>query len=274
MNAEREEIIIHGASAPKILYKYRNWENLYHRTILTDREVFLAPPSTFEDQLDCRNPIRYDILTDEQIIELYLHQSRAVNSEFTDAQHLEFAVRWAGLGLLRDSKYLEKYKRKDYAELNEQLGVLCLTANPENLELWHKYSRNSREFAVGFRMEVLFEFLGSAGPVVYVPQLPVIMPTPWHDMTYQMRAQLYVKTQKWAFEEEYRTLQFSGTGLSREERIVKLPSEAYEEVVFGHLSSPKKREKIAEAASASIPHIKFRLAHYDRGTRKIALVAL
>ncbi len=40
---------------PVILCKYRDWSNLYHRTILTKRELYFAPPSSFEDVTDCRN---------------------------------------------------------------------------------------------------------------------------------------------------------------------------------------------------------------------------
>ena len=40
---------------PVTLCKYRDWSNLYHRTILTKRELYFAPPSSFEDVTDCRN---------------------------------------------------------------------------------------------------------------------------------------------------------------------------------------------------------------------------
>ncbi|MBD2768859.1 DUF2971 domain-containing protein [Hymenobacter sp. BT664] len=273
MNSYKESIY-QGVSVPEILYKYRNWENQFHRSIITKREVFLAAPSTFEDQLDCKNPVRYDLLTDEQIIEKYIYESRKTNPGFSEQEHLDFAQRWAGKGLFRNKKHIAKHSRLDNISLNERLGVLCLTADPINKEMWHKYSRNSREFAIGFRTEILFDFVGSWGPVRYEPQLPRIMPTPWHDEEYQMIAQLYFKTQKWSFEKEYRTLRFSGTPLTLQDRIVELPAEAYEEIVFGPLSSPKKRKKIAEAAQSAIPSIKFRLATIEAGTRNLVLVAL
>ena len=40
---------------PVILCKYRDWSNIYHRTIITKRELYFAPPSSFEDVTDCRN---------------------------------------------------------------------------------------------------------------------------------------------------------------------------------------------------------------------------
>lgn len=268
-----QEFEYHGVTAPVVLYKYRNWENRFHRSIITEREVFLAAPLTFEDPLDCRNSIRYDVLTDEQIIEKYLYESRRMNPGLSEREHQEFASHWAGQGLFRNKAHIAKRERLDNASLNERLGVLCLTADPENKEMWHKYARSSREFAVGFRSEVLFEFLGSAGTVQYEPQLPLILPTPWHSEEYQMRAQLYIKTRQWAFEKEYRTLHFSGTPLLLKDRIIKLPVEAYEKIVFGSLSSPRKREKIAEAARVTVPNIKFRVARVEKDTNKLILEA-
>lgn len=42
---------------PAVLCKYRDWSNEYHRTILTERELYFSPPSCFEDETDCRNDI-------------------------------------------------------------------------------------------------------------------------------------------------------------------------------------------------------------------------
>ncbi len=42
---------------PSILCKYRDWSNLSHRTVLTKRELYYAPPSSFEDLTDCRNDL-------------------------------------------------------------------------------------------------------------------------------------------------------------------------------------------------------------------------
>ena len=41
---------------PSIVYKYRSWSDEYHKRFLTEREVFMASPKTFEDELDCHSP--------------------------------------------------------------------------------------------------------------------------------------------------------------------------------------------------------------------------
>jgi hypothetical protein len=37
---------------PPIVYKYRDWSNPYHRTVLSEKSIFMAPPTSFEDEKD------------------------------------------------------------------------------------------------------------------------------------------------------------------------------------------------------------------------------
>ena len=53
---------------PKTLYKYRCWNKELHRSILSDRIVYMAAPSTFEDPLDCKNPITVGPITKKRYL--------------------------------------------------------------------------------------------------------------------------------------------------------------------------------------------------------------
>jgi hypothetical protein len=46
---------------PQELFKYRDWSNEIHRSILLKQELFLAPPDSFEDKMDCKLQKRYDL---------------------------------------------------------------------------------------------------------------------------------------------------------------------------------------------------------------------
>jgi hypothetical protein len=61
---------------PDTIYKYRNWDDPFHKTIITQQEVYFAKPTSFEDPLDCKNPVRYDLLTDKDIYNHYLDHSK------------------------------------------------------------------------------------------------------------------------------------------------------------------------------------------------------
>lgn len=63
----RQQTSFQDMDLPQTVYKYRVWKNPRHQTILTDRQVWFAQPSSFEDPLDCKIPIRYDLLTEKDI---------------------------------------------------------------------------------------------------------------------------------------------------------------------------------------------------------------
>lgn len=56
---------------PPVLYKYRNWDDRYHRRIVKERENYFARPDCFKDPLYCHIPLRYDLITNEDILNKY-----------------------------------------------------------------------------------------------------------------------------------------------------------------------------------------------------------
>ena len=52
---------------PKIVYKYRDWSNPFHKRILLGNEIYLTPPNKFNDPFDCRiNQNFYQMTTAEE----------------------------------------------------------------------------------------------------------------------------------------------------------------------------------------------------------------
>ncbi|MDB4920732.1 MAG: hypothetical protein JWQ54_2715 [Mucilaginibacter sp.] len=50
---------------PKLVYKYRDWSNDFHKKTLINMELFLASSSSFNDPIDCKIPIAYYKLGDD-----------------------------------------------------------------------------------------------------------------------------------------------------------------------------------------------------------------
>lgn len=44
---------------PKILYKYRDWDNELHKKVLLENKLYLASPKDFEDIFDCNLPEKF-----------------------------------------------------------------------------------------------------------------------------------------------------------------------------------------------------------------------
>jgi len=51
---------------PPIVYKYRNWNDPNHKSVLLKNKLFLAFPKYCNDPFDCRIPMDYNLLDTEE----------------------------------------------------------------------------------------------------------------------------------------------------------------------------------------------------------------
>jgi len=142
---------------PATVYKYRTANNLKHLEVLSNRVLYFAPPKTFEDEFDCRIPERYDLLSDDDIFDQYYKLLKKDNPSCDSNFLRSEVIRWCNSGLLKDKRRLNHIEQKDWEELNERLGILCLTAIKDSLGMWTKYSNNFNGFCVGFNSRILFK---------------------------------------------------------------------------------------------------------------------
>lgn len=216
---------------PETLYKYRVWDDNYQKTILTERTVFMAAPTSFEDKKDCKLLKRYDLMTEQDIYEKYLKTSKEDHPNWTRQQHRAFARNWTKKSPMKDKEFVKRQQEENFIEYDKRFGVLSLTANSSNLDMWNKYSNEGRGFCVGFNPKILFNHLGGGGPVQYYDKLPDIL----HNDEFEVERfkQVFSKERKWEFEQEYRTHKFSPNPATVNDRQIQVPKEAYKEVIFG-----------------------------------------
>ena len=227
---------------PPIVYKYRNWTNEEHKTIITKQIVFMARPTSFEDPKDCKLQKRYDLLTDNEIYLKYYKLSKENNPDLSKKQHVKHAKVWQAKGILRDMNYIKERQKEHFEEFDARVGVLSLTANPYSLAMWNKYSDEGRGFCVGFNFSIMSDFLGGGGKVDYYDNLPIIMPMEsWQE---EYKKQVYSKERKWEFEDEYRTNKIYAKKATNEDRAIKLTKECYKEIIFGAAISTEYRHEI------------------------------
>jgi len=246
-------------SFPRVVYKYRRADNAIHRTILTDQAVYFAPPKSFEDKFDCKIPIRYDLLTDDEIFDNYLQTLREINPQWDPLYLRDQAIIWRNMGLMRDKGRLELMDVHYYNELNERYGVLSLTAEPANIKMWKKYSNNFNGFCIGFDPKVMFKFLGGGGAVEYCKKLPIIMPSDSIDL--RVVTLTFSKLNKWKFEKEYRTQMFWPHPIKDDERKIVIPNTAFIEVILGHNINSVTQKEIIKQAQIINPAIEIKITN-------------
>lgn len=239
---------------PQILYKYRSWDNIYHKTILTEKHVYFAAPTSFEDSFDCKNPVRYDLLTDEEIFQKYISDSQSRNLNYSRDEHIKWAKKHFAKSPIRFPAKLKNMQEEMFKKYDERIGILSLTADPKNIKMWKKYSNQHKGFCIGFNTKSLFKSLGGGGKVVYVKDLPEIHP--FHTYEEKHYLQVYKKLERWKFEKEYRTHIFSASPMTSEDRIVKIPADSYNCIVLGAKMPKKQREEFLKLVPKELEHIR------------------
>jgi len=249
------------ANAPETLYKYRDWNAPFHNSILTRREVFFAAPNTFMDPLDCKNPVRYDLLSKKEINQLYANRLNSEQGMSRQARRLK-ARELNRNSNVRNKEFVEKHNEETFNEYCKRAGVLSLTADPLNVRMWEKYSDKHQGFCVGFDTKIASDFFGAAGPVFYDRELPIIYPEPKHSFLKQHITRIFHKEEKWAFEKEYRTHKFMGHPMSIKDRTVKLPPEAYKEVILGARMPEMTKQDISNSLPDELKHLPIKQASF------------
>ncbi len=243
---------------PNPIYKYRDWGDKFHKSIIQDLQVYLSPASGFEDPFDCKNPTRYDLLKRDEIKKRHAELSKESNEGLSRIQRRKNASDFASSNPFKNKEYLKKLEGESFNEFDSTVGILSLTANPSNFEMWKKYSNNHKGFCIGFESKILFKFVGGGDVVKYRNELPKIMPYPRMCFEEQMLTQIFNKLDNWNFEEEYRAFRWSQIPYTRETRTKTLPSIAYKEIIFGSLMTEENINEIIKIARINIPHVEFK----------------
>ena len=76
---------------PKTLLKYRDWNNEYHRNLLTKQEIYFAKPSEFNDPFDGNIPIRWDLLTYDDCVKQNMAIINIMHKDKDQKAVLEYA---------------------------------------------------------------------------------------------------------------------------------------------------------------------------------------
>lgn len=241
---------------PKSVYKYRKWNDAYQKTIITEKTVFMAKPTSFEDKKDCKLLKRYDLMTNQNIFSKYLNFSKEENPTWKREQHRQHAKEMSKNSPMKNVEYVKRAQEQDFLEFDKRFGVLSLTANHLNLNMWNKYSDDGKGFCVGFDPKIMFTFLGGGGKVIYYKELPNILFN--DDFHTEHFKQVFSKEDIWSFEEEYRTHKFFENPPTDIERCIKLPSEAYKEVIFGWATPESIINEIKEACKIKKLQVEFK----------------
>lgn len=230
---EAKLIDFENIKVPELLFKYREAKTENHLRFINNREVFMAAPSMFIDTKDCKLTTRYDLLNFKEAFLLGVKLSKHANPNFTEIQHITDSANWATKEIYKKPDFYDNFINDANEQYDKRRGILSLTANPCLNKMWDDYADNCKGFCIGYNTKELFKYLGGGGDVVYVDELPIIMPAPIMSEEEILHKTVFYKEKIWEYEEEYRTTKFFTHNASIDDRRITLPKEVFNCVILG-----------------------------------------
>jgi hypothetical protein len=248
-----DNLIKFSNNVPHTLYKFRNWDNELHKTIITENKLYLANPITFEDGFDCRIPNNYKNISEIHIIEnlthLYVKQHPSYNEKAIEKlvkDDIEKAK-----NIYRDEEALKKFQEKSLIDVIDHYGILSLTTDKKNDKMWEEYAGNYKGFCVGIDQSFLLEQhnnIGQFGPVKYLEKIKEINIE--KSLVYRSIERFYSKYTKYEFEKEFRLVKtfFEKKDSSDPERFISVDNKYYKEIILGKCMNEKNKSEIRAIA--------------------------
>lgn len=223
-------------NSPPILYKYRGGDQVTDdgmtfterdlRTLLANRQLYLATPAELNDPFDCRPSLEID----RSRLDRELQAIRATEGD-------ELADLLSGrLALLEASwhkrdAFLAELVREDLSEF----GVISLSSTRSSVPMWTHYANGFKGFAVGYkaRDDEAGEALGAIG----VDYRPDRTPIDWlsqlsgNSKSDYWLSLLYRKSMQWQHEEEWRYVRLPTDGGAG---LMDVPENSICQVIAGY----------------------------------------
>ncbi len=261
---------------PRVLYKYRNWEDRFQKRILTKNELYFATTNQFNDPFDASLPFSYnqEDLTDENIFKK-LVTTREYRHPLESQEELEkhSRERMRAIDFKANDYWHSIYS--DYKEnINKKIGICSLTAKRDNLLMWAHYANSHKGFCVGIDKSILSALsafnLILLTPVKhsnYFPKRPMFLND--KEQNEYLIEILSTKSKHWKYEEEYRLINF----ISPQTAII-LPNEFIKEIIFGLKIKPESKEKIIRIRNKKFPKAKMFDTSIDSSKFKLNLIQI
>lgn len=264
------------AFIPDMLYKYRDWNNPYHQSILSNRQVYFSAAEEFDDPHDCRFPVDFDF-SYPTAEEFFFHNVRVVHRRPWSDDQIKAMARYhyrEGFG----TPEKQAAKRKAFYDIfNGRHGVLCLCKSGAVSSMWDEYANKFDGFCVGISLSNHLAYLSRnrifGSDVTYVsPSFPPLKYVMAHKATSEETASFFMrlietKYENFKNEDEYRLVKlFEGAFLDKvhkQERLVELPQAAYNEVIFGYRMNKYAIRQIIDTCDAQGLKVNYKVASPD-----------
>lgn len=237
-----------------VFYKYRSWDNLFDKRVLTHNEIYLSSPNDFNDPFDCQVQTNFNLLKNKEEIEKYFEQ--AMNKDWElyselgkDKQQVKELLL---LDYLSDSEDFNKvFQNLIIKRQNKEFGIFSLSYRWDSILMWSHYSSQHTGYCVGFDTKSLIDtnLFNFGRPVTYntcknYPELH-----PLDEKSLDLFITTHHKANEWEYEKEYRFLKwYENYEATIEDRIFKIPDKCFAEIILGLRMLEENKLQILDSA--------------------------
>ena len=193
----------------------------------------------FNDPFDGNIPVRWDLLTYDDCIELNMEMLKSGIKEFDPNALREYAKKVTDGKTLWHPENIKKEDPEQMKKWDSIIGLFSLSTIRDNILMWSHYADNHKGFVIGFDPNCLIEKLDVdfLEPITYQKEYPLI--TGFDETEVRFYKKFFFKSILWEYEQEWR---ISKNHISI--RTMKFPPEAVKEIICGCAISQKNIDEI------------------------------
>lgn len=240
------------------LYKYRDWENPYHKRILTHNEFYFSSPKEFNDPFDSNIRVRYDLRGENKFLQELIRIIRKNKPSLSLKKVRKEAENILAIQKEHPQKISEIMKNNFYKIVCNQSGILCLTKNINSIIMWSHYANSHKGFCVGFKTSKIIELIDcfrskylklyDLDKVDYKKEYPKIDKFTLSGNEIN-KIPLTIKSSEWTYEEEYRLILITQEGyivIEKSDRNIVFGNDLFDSIYLGYKMEKNIKIEIIE----------------------------
>ena len=279
LSASFFDSLIDSLKILKRLYKYRCWDNEYHKALLTRSEIFFPPASKLDDPSETTVPLSFELGANDQLLQLAERVIRENEKGLTEDEIFNKAHE--RLSRLRnDSRQFQSFHEWEQRKKYSEFGIFSASEIYDSIAMWELYSDHHKGFCVGFRTDKLANFIQKVVrqhrimpyPVEYYKSTPVLNPFELGTQGTLIKS-LTIKSYEWDYQREYRLVLIgtAGKSLNDADRNIVLDDDIFTEVILGANISREHEEEIIAILKGRPSRINLRKAELVRDEQQISI---
>ena len=248
-------------NAPEFVFKYRSWDNDFHKNLLKEKQIWFSHPKDLNDPYDCRPPFKFNIseVNEPVFFEKLLSNIPQEFANYSDEEKRAISLKRLAVIKENPEKCFQDELREIYnGHQFDNMGVFSTSKNSLSETLWANYAANHSGYCLGFKtVELVRRLYCTVRKVDYSDE-----PINYSFMKGLNGENLFFKKScKWSDEEEFRffTLRI-GRGKNR---LEKFECNDVSKIILGLNISEQNQNEILEIVKTvynnSIPVFKVQI---------------